>query len=187
MKSTRESNAKPLKVEEVVRDFGHALTQNYLNVLVECCVLSLTNRGHLSGVHLLAHDYENNLLQENIAVTWTTEVNKQMLNTWTDENRTADHGAMCLALHITKKILGHNNVYNSQLGEGVDYWVMDPETFDYIARIEVSGIRQETTKNSIKTRIKVKIEQTKQSDYTMVPAYVSVVEFSKPATVFLKK
>ena len=55
------------------------------------------------------------------------------------------------------------------------------------ARLEVSGIAQETENNTIGNRFSKKVQQVSASDTTNVPAYISIVEFSSPKALFNKK
>jgi hypothetical protein len=53
--------------------------------------------------------------------------------------------------------------------------------------MEVSGILKETPNNNFKARIKKKRTQTKPTDSTGLPAYISIIEFSTPKAFFGKK
>jgi hypothetical protein len=76
---------------------------------------------------------------------------------------------------------------SSRSGQGVDFWLLNSLTLLPILRVEVSGIRRKTATNPIGTRAKKKLEQTNQSDNSDATAYVSIVEFSQPAALFIKK
>ncbi len=52
------------------------------------------------------------------------------------------------------------------------------------ARLEISGIKKENAKNKLSTRYREKVKQTTKSDHTLLPAYVSVVEFATPKAIF---
>ena len=115
-------------------------------------------------------------------------LNPIIRNTHTDVNRTTDYGAMCLALLLANDIWADEGVWvSSQQGEGVDFWLLNPNTLKPIARLEISGIRKETAHNTIGTRIKKKIAQTHQSDNSGATAYISIIEFSKPSAIFIQK
>jgi hypothetical protein len=51
-----------------------------------------------------------------------------------------------------------------------------------MARLEVSGIRN-GNRGKINARVKQKTEQTRASDAQGLPAYIIVVEFSRPVSV----
>jgi len=54
-------------------------------------------------------------------------------------------------------------------------------------RLEISGIFKETKQNNVEKRVREKKQQAKQSDESQLPAYISIVEFSKPKVIFTKK
>ena len=64
------------------------------------------------------------------------------------------------------------------LGDGQD------PLFTPKARLEVSGIMRETDGNTAELRYRQKTAQTAKSDDMLLPAYISVVEFSTPKAIF---
>jgi hypothetical protein len=55
-----------------------------------------------------------------------------------------------------------------------------------MARLEVSGIRR-GSRSQINARVKQKTEQTGASDAGELPAYIIVVEFSRPISIVIAK
>ena len=60
------------------------------------------------------------------------------------------------------------------------------ELFQKKARLEISGIMQGDD-TGMWNRYNAKVMQTEQSDYTSLPAYISIIEFSRPKAIFKKK
>ena len=177
-----------LHLEDIDIKFKACLTANFTGFLLECCVVCLDSQKHQSGVVLKAEKHTKNKIQNSFALNWQLVLNPIIRNTHTDVNRTTDFGAMCLALLLTNDIWANEGVWiSSQQGEGVDFWLLNPNTLKPIARLEISGIRKETARNTIGTRIKKKIAQTHQSDDSGAIAYISVIEFSKPSAIFIQK
>jgi hypothetical protein len=58
--------------------------------------------------------------------------------------------------------------------------------FQRMARLEVSGIRK-GSRSQINARVKQKTEQTRASDAEGLPAYIIVVEFSRPISTVSAK
>ncbi|MBW4623103.1 MAG: hypothetical protein KME17_27560 [Cyanosarcina radialis HA8281-LM2] len=58
--------------------------------------------------------------------------------------------------------------------------------FQRMARLEVSGIRQ-GNRSQINARVKQKTKQTRASDAQGLPAYIIVVEFSRPMSIVRAK
>lgn len=76
----------------------------------------------------------------------------------------------------------------SEGNNGIDYWLSDDsDELEFSARLEISGIKQKKPTNNIKTRIKSKIRQTKQSDSSNLPAFISIIEFSELEAIIFEK
>ena len=90
-----------------------------------------------------------------------------------------------LALHQTD----YTVIERSRKGTGFDYMLGDRQEPFFIpkARLEVSGIMHETDGNTVEQRFRQKSKQTLKTDTTRLPAYVAVVEFSKPKAIFAIK
>ncbi len=83
-------------------------------------------------------------------------------------------------------------IERSRKGTGFDYWLGTQGStatlpFDRMARLEVSGIRSKGNRSQINARVKQKTEQTRASDAQGLPAYIIVVEFSRPISVISAK
>ncbi|MDZ8138567.1 MAG: hypothetical protein RM049_25205 [Nostoc sp. DedQUE04] len=81
-------------------------------------------------------------------------------------------------------------IERSRKGTGFDYWLGSEDEagelpFQNQVRLEVSGIRK-ADDNRIRARVKQKIEQTNPSDGEF-PAYVIIVEFSRPLSFIVEK
>ena len=62
----------------------------------------------------------------------------------------------------------------------MDYWMTgDDDAEIFLARLEVSGIFKGSS-SQIGSKLKTKLEQTKASDDTKLPAYAAIVEFGSP-------
>ena len=175
-----------LNLEEIAPKFNVFFTSNFTGLMLECCVLCLDSQNYHSGVVLNKYNEKTNKIRNDYVINWQHPIDNILRNTHTDVNRTTDYGAMCLALLVADDILSEEVIWiSSQKGEGVDFWLLNPNTLTPIARLEVSGIRKETDKNTINNRIKKKQKQTQQSDDSDAIAYISVIEFSKPSAIFV--
>lgn len=82
-------------------------------------------------------------------------------------------------------------IERSRKGTGFDYWLGNQDStailpFQHMARLEVSGIRK-GNQSQINARVKQKTEQTGASDAEGLPAYIIVVEFSRPISIVSAK
>jgi hypothetical protein len=90
-------------------------------------------------------------------------------------------GGWCIvAILLIRALTGYTAIERSRKGTGFDWWLgTEDNLFQGKARLEVSGILHGSTRR-INSRIKVRTEQTKQSDNLAFVAYVVVVEFGTP-------
>ncbi|MFM7854797.1 MAG: hypothetical protein ACKO96_23435 [Flammeovirgaceae bacterium] len=72
-------------------------------------------------------------------------------------------------------------IEKSRKKTGIDYWLGVEESFllQNKIRLEVSGLRNGTDQQ-YNTRFDVKMDQSKKSDHTKLPAFIVIVEFNKP-------
>lgn len=127
-------------------------------------------------------------ITDSIVLHWLDECNEQKIRTYADMQYTTEHGAVCLSIMLTTALTPYTIVERSRKGTGFDYWLGDKDSylFQRKARLEISGILRGDD-SVIKNRHTTKIEQTNKSDDLHLPAYISVVEFSKPKALFAKK
>lgn len=160
---------------------------NQCRTLTENCIVALEHNSHKSGCVL---DIIGETV-EKISLNWSSVVIK---NGYKETTKFTEKGAEALSFLLALKYTDYNFLEESVIGTGVDYWLgydEEHEKFDEYnflhARMEVSGILKETPTNNIKTRIKGKKAQTKPTDSTGLPAYISIIEFSTPKAYFGKK
>jgi hypothetical protein len=112
-----------------------------------------------------------------------TEVGSELDSTWADLKEAAEYGAYALAIIVSVKITKFRRVARCAQSGGIDFWLTDSTDdrgiFQRSARLEVSGIFN-GGRSVITARLKQKLDQTKSSDQTTLPAYVAIVEFGSP-------
>lgn len=125
---------------------------------------------------------------ESAIVKWENKCDDTILRTYADMQYTTEHGAVCLALMLTITYTPYTIIERSRKGTGFDYWLGEKDAllFQKKARLEVSGILQGDD-NAMANRYSAKVVQTEQSDETGLPAYISIVEFSRPKAIFKMK
>jgi hypothetical protein len=153
----------------------------------EACSVAMENQSKTTGVNLPVTGDTTTSFNLN----WTSPTN---LNGWQEEKKFTENGAVGLSFMLSLELTEYKVVEEALIGTGVDYWLAYDKThpkYDALnfmsARLEISGILAETKTNSFDKRIKEKKAQTKPSDGTGLPAYVSVIEFSGPKAYFAKK
>jgi hypothetical protein len=116
-------------------------------------------------------------------VYWESEITEQILAAWDNEDETIEFAACAIAILLILKLTPYTIVRRARKGEGVDYWLSDKNAeypFQETARLEVSGILKGSP-GMIKARVTQKKNQTRPTDGA-TPAYIIVVEFSKPVS-----
>lgn len=162
-----------------------AITPSLGAALAEACAVCLEEQGHSQGVKIIIDgDFTGTF-----NLRWQV-VTEQMLRCWNDEEFTTEQAAYGIAFLIIRELTSLTVIERSSKGTGFDYWLGTIDTqaqipFQNKVRLEVSGIRQGDN-SRIKARVKQKKEQTKPSD-GRYPAYIIVVEFSKPLSFIARK
>jgi len=160
-----------------------ALTPDCGRSLAEAAAVCLEDQGHGSGIRLIVvGEYEGSFSIVRPVVT------DQMRRCYNDPDEATENGACGVAILLVQELAGLTVVERSRRGTGFDYWLGPEEWYPFQnqARLEVSGIRTGSS-GDIKARVKQKLQQTQQSDALLLPAYVVVVEFSRPMAEVAKR
>ena len=121
------------------------------------------------------------------SLEWSAPNAQTASRTYADRKRATEDGACALAIVVVTQTSGFPAVMKASQGTGVDYWLTEnDDTNLFLARLEVSGIL-EGSASHIRTREQIKIEQTKKSDETKLPAYTTIVEFGSPEVKITKR
>ncbi len=145
------------------------------------------NFGHAASVclesqgHALKVDMAGEGSYIKTYATTRYDVNDQMKRTWGDEEYTTEQGAYGVAFLVASGEMNVKAIKKSRKKTGIDYWLGTEDNFLFQdkVRLEVSGIRKGTNQQ-LHQRFETKMEQSKKSDGTGLPALVVVVEFSTP-------
>ena len=114
---------------------------------------------------------------ESIGAIETPEAKRHF---WNDLEEATQQGAYAVAILLIRALTGYTVIERSRKGTGFDWWLgTEDNLFQGKARLEVSGILRGTMRR-INSRIKARMDQTRQSDKLALTAYVVVVEFGTP-------
>jgi hypothetical protein len=155
-------------------------------VHAQACLVCFYEQNHSPGVILEV----DGSFKTAFHVQWNETVTDQMLRSWRDPQETTEWGACGIAFLLILELTKYTVIERSRKGTGIDYWLTDRENepvlpFQYSARLEVSGIRED--EKAVKTRVRKKVKQSNVSDDSGLPAYIVVVEFSKPLSYVEKR
>lgn len=144
--------------------------------LAQAGAVCLESHGHLSGRLLVVTGALGKFTEELIWKPATAQARR----TWNDLQEATEYGAVGIAILLIRQRTEHAVLKRARKGTGFDYWLGPPDShpFQHKARLEVSGLLRGSAE-AVRTRMRQKLEQTKLSARTL-PAYVVVVEFSRP-------
>lgn len=151
------------------------------------CIVALENNKHSTGCLLkVLGDQEKEFRLE-----WTKQFKKAR---YVEETEITKNAAEAISFFLSKELTPYSIVYGAKIGTGIDYWMgfdEDDERYNaknFIqARIEISGINEESKTNTVAGRNEIKRKQSNKSDSTGYPAYISIVELKTPWALFEKK
>ena len=160
---------------------------NQCRVWTENCIVSLEHNNILPNCLLKVTGDKN----FSVPILWSSKVSKAG---YKEPIKFTEKGAEALSFLLAIELTEYEVIEEATIRTGIDYWLGYDEThpkFDNLnffqARLEISGILKESASNTLEKRVVEKKTQTKQSDATLLPAYISVVEFSNPKAYFAIK
>lgn len=184
------TNASTLVLEDLKQGLP-GLTEDAGGSLRENAMVCLNSQGYSSGVHCEMKSLKKTC--SILRINWTGDVTDQMRNTWYDRREASEFGAAGLAILVILSRTKYTVLRRMDIDEdtGMDYWLSNSNSAGSVsenflqgdARLEVAGRRRENTKK-IEKLVRDKLKRSKKSDGTGTPAYVVVVEFSKPVVYF---
>ncbi len=178
--------AKKLNLEDLRAGIS-GIDPDFGSYTSSCAVFCLTHQGHQSGVKLEVKDNENQVI-EIFEIVWKKELTINNHQSYQDKKDAANYAGMALAILLILQITDYDDFRRTESnGVGIDFTLNKTSgdfDFEPSARLEVSAILSTTPKNTLRTRLNTKIEQTKKSDDTGTDAYVIVTNFKKPETFY---
>lgn len=158
-----------------------AVLPEMVGFYAQSCMVCLDHNSHQSGVEMFLQTPEENVT---CRIIWSDEITREHHNAFADLIRATDHAACAIALLLIREFTEFTAVEQAVIGTHVDYWLRRKEAstddkyiFNDTARLEVSGILQESRANTVENRVTQKLNRL---DTKTPPAYVIVVEFSRP-------
>lgn len=179
-----DSDIKELVITKLEQGLP-AITPAFGAALAEACAVCLTDQGHAPGVEFkVKGDFTA------VFKLYWQEVTDQMLRCWNDSEYTTEQAAYGIAFLVIQELTEYTIIQRSRKGTGFDYWLgkkgeSNELPFQNAVRLEVSGIRKGDD-SRVKARVKLKVEQVGLSDQAL-PAYIVVIEFSKPLAFIVNK
>jgi hypothetical protein len=163
-----------------------AITPAFGTAISEAGAICLTDEAHQPGVVINVEGEFSSTFK----LEWQP-VTEQIRRCWNDEEYTTEQAAYGIAFLLILQLTNLTVIERSRKGTGFDYWLGTEDStatlpFQRMARLEVSGIRK-GNQSQINARVKQKVEQTRASDQQGLPAYIIVIEFSRPLSIIQTK
>jgi len=173
---------REIHLETIARSPDIRLAPGFRLYLQEAAQFCLDHNAHSDGTPLGVEG----LYRCNPRLRWTAlqDIDR---HTFSDTPEAAEHGAYGIAFVLILTLTEHSVIERSAKGPGFDFWLGERGDlgFQRSSRLEVSGILSNPAQLSSQTTKKIK--QTMKSDSVGLPAYVVVVEFSRPASRIIKR
>lgn len=158
------------------------LTKSVGAFLAEAAMICLTTSGHSTGVQLqVSGDFE-----EDFRLEWTENQDQRLLKNWKDLNEAVEYGATAIALLLIQE-LTDLTFFSRVPQKGVADYLLSPKNstldfddFNPAAYLEVSGIWNESTGNTLTMRLSSKKRQIENTAGNTYPVFIVVTEFSVP-------
>jgi hypothetical protein len=150
-------------------------------MVAEAGSVVLEHNGHRSGASMVVHTPR----KKSFTVTWG-KLHADARAAHNDLPEAAHYGAYGIAFLLTAELTEFKVIERSYKSTGFDYWlgVGDAYPFQQAARLEVSGIVDDPSR--VNARVNKKAKQTDRTAGSL-PAYVAVIEFGQPRSVFKKR
>ena len=152
------------------------LTPALGGAMAQCAGVCLETQGHTKGAEL----HVRGSIQNGHTLDWPT-VTDQARRTWADLREATEKGAEGIAILLIKQETDYVTIERAAIGTRIDRWLgyeSDDPYFQRKARLEVSGILRDGD-GEVRRRLREKTDRLALAD-SPLPAYVVVVEFSRP-------
>jgi len=142
-------------------------------------------RYHTDG--MAKFEFEIDGIPHSSKITWDTGFSRAAMQERVDM---ANHGAVAMAMFLMAVLLDYGYVEQTEIGEGTDYKFMKAapadDNLNFMQNghyVEVSGMLEEGSSNTLSGRIKDKHQQIRKGRGVKKEASVIVTLFSQPKTV----
>jgi hypothetical protein len=170
---------------DILQEGFPAISKAIGRYLAEAGAFCMESNGHKSGLTLKVKRLKGDKLQGGLS--WSNIIDQQTARAWNDTQEATEYGATAIAIALLQCLSGYTIIERSFKGTGFDYWLGTGEYDENLlpfmqraARLEISGIWKERKGNTLRRRLKQKIKQVEEANYSDVPVVVIVVEFGTP-------
>ena len=183
--------ANPIVIdEEMLREAIPGLIESLAGYMHGAILMCLHHHGHQSGLPCQLRDFEKTLATTEII--WTKPFTDSIRRTYGETSYAVEFAAEGIACLTIRAFTEYTVIERSIKHDGVDFWLAARDDggeypFQRAARMESKGITHARSLRDIKTATDKGINQSKQSDHTLLPAYIIATEFSKPVIYMVQR
>lgn len=178
-----------LDLEQLFEDlpfFTQWLAEQYYSALVVC----LDYHGHEPGIHVELRSMLESLAD--MEIQWSKPISENDFRSWGEPRNAVEYAAEGMAWLIIRRFTEYTVIERSYIGDGVDFWLganadAKKRIFQRKARMEVKGRLRLQYDSQIRQVLRDAARQTDRSDYTGLPAFIVMVEFSRPLVYLVRK
>lgn len=142
-------------------------------------------RYHKNG--MAAFEFDVDGVRYSSKITWNGKFPRSAMREKVDM---ANHGGVALAMFVMSVLLNYSYVEQTEIGDGVDYLFMenepDEDDLNFLLNghyVEVSGILEESSSNTLKARLRDKHRQIKKGAKSNKASSVIITLFQQPKTI----
>ena len=179
-------NYAEVDLEQLFEDLP-GITQSLAGTCYEAIIICLEDQHHESGVTGALHNFNDQL--SSLKLVWTRPITEKTRRSWGEARNAVEDAAVGIAYLLIPTFTEYTVIERANIGEGVDYYLGYKEDVDIFkfqrkARLEVSG---SLAMDYPKSRVNEKIEQSKRSDSSGLPAYIVVTQFRQPVFYLVQR
>ncbi len=166
------------------------IAKSALETRHDALLLRFEGLGQHSGV---GYDLKKDEVKiSSFQIDWSRELTDRSRRTLRFPTRVTEYAAEGLAFLLLLAYTEYTAIEQSVDDDGIDYWLgyqndVSNLVFERSARVEISGMYRRQPASKVRERIAEKLSQTDSSDYTGLPAYIVVTDFSRKDAHWVEK
>ncbi len=172
------------QLQDAISDLDESLAEYMYCAAVMC----LHHNEHKSGVLCELRDFEVSLAET--VIVWSRPFSDRIRKTFGDTSYAVEFAAEGISCLTIRAFTEYKIVERAVRKDGVDFWLADESDMypmQYTARMESKGITRARSAGDIRTALRQGVSQSKQSDDTLLSAYIIATDFGQPVICMVQR
>lgn len=183
------SNGNQLDLESLFSELP-VMTEWLAGECYSALLVCLEHHKHKSGVEAGLRTLDETL--DTLELVWSKSIDENDRRNWGVPGNAAERAGEGIAWLIIHKFTDYIVIERSNKKSGIDFWLGDKKDVDKLvfqnkARMEAKGRTELKYESQIRQVVNEALDQTRRSDFTRLPAYVVVTEFSRPVIYLVER